>query len=89
VLVTHPAIRDVAVVGVPEERLGERAAAVVVPHSGPSPDLANLSAYLAGRDVPLQSRPELLFMVDALPPMEYGKHGKTALRKMLAELAPR
>ena len=39
VLVTHPAIRDVAVVGVPDERLGERAAAVVVPHPGPSPTL--------------------------------------------------
>lgn len=61
VLVTHPAICDVGVVGVPDERLGERAAAVVVPHPGPSPDLAGLSAYLAEREVPLQSRPELLF----------------------------
>jgi acyl-CoA synthetase (AMP-forming)/AMP-acid ligase II len=88
-LLAHPAVQDVAIVGVPDERLGERAAAVVVAAPGASPSLADLTELLAAHEVPLQSRPELLYTVPALPLTEYGKHDKNAIRRLLEELAPR
>lgn len=70
-------------VGVPDERLGERAAAVVAPIGRDAPPtLAELNAYLAAREIPPQARPELLFTVEELPLTEYGKHDKPALRRL-------
>jgi acyl-CoA synthetase (AMP-forming)/AMP-acid ligase II len=56
VLKAHPAVRDAVVVGVPDERWGERVVAVVEAGSGPTPDLAELQAFcrdqMAGYKVP-------------------------------------
>jgi acyl-CoA synthetase (AMP-forming)/AMP-acid ligase II len=85
-ILTHPGVRDVAVVGVADERLGERAAAVIVARPGSVLSLDDLTAHLAERAVPVQSRPELLFTVDELPLTEYGKHDKPALRRIIGEI---
>jgi acyl-CoA synthetase (AMP-forming)/AMP-acid ligase II len=84
-ILTHPAVTDAAVVGVADERLGERAAAVIVLQPGFPLSLDDLSAHLVEREIPVQSRPELLFTVAALPLTEYGKHDKPALRRIIAD----
>jgi non-ribosomal peptide synthetase component E (peptide arylation enzyme) len=55
VLVPHPAVRDVAVVGVPDDRLRERTAALIVLQPRLQLTLAELSAFLGERQVPRQS----------------------------------
>jgi fatty-acyl-CoA synthase len=56
----HPAVDDVLVVGVPDERFGQRVAAVVQPREGMSPTIEELSAhareFVAGYKVPRDLR---------------------------------
>ena len=67
VLRSHPAIGDVAVVGVADPQWGEVVTAVVVVRAGTSaPDLDALRSYCSGRLAPFK-HPRRLAIVDALP----------------------
>ncbi len=87
-LVRHPAVTDVTVVGMPHPRLGEQAVAVVVPCAGAAPTLADLTDLLAERDVPRHAHPERIVIVDELPKTEFGKHNKIAVKQMLEAVSP-
>jgi acyl-CoA synthetase (AMP-forming)/AMP-acid ligase II len=82
-LFTHPAVADVAVIGLPDAALGERCCAVVVPTdpAGP-PALPELFDFLVGAGVSRQKIPEQLEIVDALPRNPSGKVLKRELRRM-------
>jgi acyl-CoA synthetase (AMP-forming)/AMP-acid ligase II len=85
-LFTHPKVADVAVIGLPDERTGERACAVVVPSDvGAAPDLDELCAYLLERGLMKQKLPEQLEIVDALPRNPTGKVVKFELRDRFAK----
>jgi cyclohexanecarboxylate-CoA ligase len=80
-LLGHPSIATVAVVGMPDERLGEKACAVVVLAPGAGPlTLADVSDYLRGHGVAIQKVPERLEIVAALPMTATGKVQKHVLR---------
>jgi acyl-CoA synthetase (AMP-forming)/AMP-acid ligase II len=67
VLSSHPAVAEVAVVGVPDAAWGEVVAAVVVVRDGhPVPELDALRAFCTGRLAPFK-QPRRLALVDALP----------------------
>ncbi|MDQ0843442.1 class I adenylate-forming enzyme family protein [Streptomyces sp. V1I6] len=73
----HPAVGDVAVVGLPDEERGERVCAVVERAPGVAdPVLEDITAFLRGTGLALHKLPERLEVVDALPRNE-------ALRKVL------
>lgn len=77
----HPAVEDVAVVGYPDERLGERACAFVTVAAGRSFDLTELRRYLTDEQVATQYHPERVEVIDAMPRTPSGKIQKFSLRR--------
>lgn len=82
-LVLHPGIAEIAIVGVPDDRTGERAVAVIVPKDGAEPDVAALSAFLAPYGVAKFKYPESVVIWKALPKNDAGKVLKQAIRATL------
>ena len=76
----HPAVAEAAVVALPDPRSGERACAVVVPRSGATLTLAELSTFLVAAGLARQKLPEQLELVAALPRTDSGKVHRAALR---------
>jgi acyl-CoA synthetase (AMP-forming)/AMP-acid ligase II len=81
----HPSVAQVAVVAYPDERLGEKACAVVVPGPGETPTLEDVTMFLRGRDISTQKLPEKLLVVDELPMTATGKVQKFLLREKARE----
>lgn len=82
-LYRHPAIAMAAIVAYPDERLGERACAVVVPKPGQHIDLPGIVEFLKSQKVAVQYMPERLIVRDAMPSTPTGKIQKFKLREML------
>lgn len=83
VLERHPSVRSVAVLGVPDARLGAVPAAVVEPRPGHVVRVGELLAYAEGRlaryELPVRVR-----VVEALPRTASGKADLSAARELLA-----
>jgi acyl-CoA synthetase (AMP-forming)/AMP-acid ligase II len=86
-LVGHPGIAEIAVVGLPDPRTGERACAVVVATAEPGPDVASLRAFLEAKGVAKFKIPEQVACWDALPKNDAGKVLKHQIRAALTTAA--
>ena len=86
-LYRHPAVALAAIVAFADERLGERACAVVVPKPGQTIDLASMVEFLKAQKVALQYIPERLVVRDDLPSTPSGKIQKFRLREMMRNSA--
>jgi 3-phosphoshikimate 1-carboxyvinyltransferase len=84
-LFSHPAVRDAAIVAMPDERLGERACAFVVLEDGAEFDFPTMIEYLDGRQVSKTYWPERLELTEALPKTPSGKIQKYVLRDEVAQ----
>lgn len=84
-LLQHPAIATVAVVGMPDERLGEKVCAyVVLVDPDTTLSLGEVTAYLHEHKVATQKLPERLEVATALPMTATGKIQKHVLRAEIA-----
>ena len=82
-LYRHPAVAMAAIVAYPDERLGERACAVVVTKPGQSFDMPTMVAYLKAQKVAIQYIPERLEVRESMPSTPSGKIQKFKLREDL------
>lgn len=85
VLHKHPAIQTAAVVGVPDARLGERAALYVTLRPGHAFSLEDMKRYLQEQQMAKQYWPEFLCVLDDLPRTPSGKIQKFRLRETARE----
>jgi cyclohexanecarboxylate-CoA ligase len=87
-LADHPGVAEIAIVGLPDDRTGERACAVIVPAGEPgksTPDVANLLALLQSKGVAKFKAPEQVVIWDALPKNDAGKILKHQIRAELTQ----
>lgn len=89
VLYTHPAVAQAAIVGIPDERLGQRAAAVLV-LKDPSAtiDLQEVTSYLDSKGVSKSHWPEAVKVVESFPMTSTGKFQRYLLREEVKDLKP-
>lgn len=84
----HPQVEDVAIVAMPDARLGERACAFVTLRDAADLDLAAVTTYLAGCKLARQYWPERIEVLDAFPRTPSGKIQKFRLREIASTLTP-
>jgi fatty-acyl-CoA synthase len=83
-IAAHPAVSEVVVVAVPDERGGERPAAVVVVKPGAELGDGELRAFLQDR-VAKWWLPDVVVLVPEIPKTPVGKYDKRGLRRQLAD----
>ncbi|MFC5141520.1 (2,3-dihydroxybenzoyl)adenylate synthase [Actinomycetospora rhizophila] len=89
-LLAHPDVVDAAIVGVPDDFLGERTHAYVIPVPDRDPPRPNaLRRFVRERGVAAYKVPDTVEVVDAFPVTGVGKTSRRALRTALAARATR
>jgi 2,3-dihydroxybenzoate-AMP ligase len=84
-ILSHPAVLNVACVPMPDPVLGERMCAFVIPKPGRTLALPELTQFLTERGLAKFKLPERLELTDDLPLSKFGKVAKNVLTKQLAE----
>jgi len=84
VLMAHPDVREASVVGVPDERWGERPLASVVLGPGTATTVEDLREFVASKVAHWQV-PERWAVIEEVPKTSVGKFDKKVLRKRYAE----
>lgn len=83
VLMAHPAVADCAVVGLPDEKWGERLTAVLLPRPGAHPDPAEVRAFVKERLGAVKAPKQVEVWPD-LPRSKVGKVLKNEIKQQLA-----
>jgi fatty-acyl-CoA synthase len=82
-IMAHPDVAEAAVIGIADERWGERPLACVVTAPGRTVEEADIRTHLAGR-VASWWIPEQIWFLPAIPKTATGKFSKVALRQQFA-----
>ncbi len=84
-LYLHPGVADVAVIGLPDPKVGERCCAVIAPKEASRPiSFEQMVAFLKDRNIMVQKLPEQLEIVTEIPRNPSGKILKHRLRERYA-----
>jgi cyclohexanecarboxylate-CoA ligase len=85
ILIGHPGIAEITIVGLPDTRTGERACAVIVPTDRPGPDVASLRSFLQAQGVATFKVPEQVVIWEELPRNNAGKVLKHQIQAALTK----
>jgi non-ribosomal peptide synthetase component E (peptide arylation enzyme) len=85
-ILTHPAVQNVACVPMPDPVLGERMCAYVMTRDGQSLTLQQLAVYLLEQEIAKHKLPERLEIVDEFPLSPFGKVSKKDLTERITQL---
>jgi acyl-CoA synthetase len=83
-IASHPDVAEVAIIGYPDDVLGEKVCAVIAPKPGRTVTLADIVVHLRDQQIATYKLPERLEIVDALPRNPVGKILKRELRDDIA-----
>lgn len=84
-LINHPDIAEIAIVGLPDPKTGERACAVIVAKGLAKPKVTDLADFLVAKGVAKFKFPEQVVIWNALPKNDAGKVLKHKIRSTLIE----
>jgi len=80
-LLSHPKVENVAVVAMPDPRLGEKACAYIKPKNGQAISLEEVTSFLLAKGLAKYKLPERVEIISELPLVGMGKVDKKALRE--------
>src|SRR3954467_2298702 len=83
-ILSHPAVQNVACVPVPDPNLGEKMCACLVLKPGAKLELPELVDFLKGKEIAKFKLPERMMVVDDFPVSTFGKVSKKALSELAA-----
>lgn len=86
VLLTHPAVKEAAVVAMPHPRLGEGICAFIIAAGTERPELAEVTAFVSQAGLARQKCPERIEWIDDLPRTASGKVRKDQLRARIKQM---
>lgn len=84
-ILSHPAVQNVACVAMPDPDLGERMCACVIARAGARLSLEELVSYLATKEIARFKLPERLELMDDFPLSTFGKVSKKSLVEMVSQ----
>lgn len=87
-ILSHPAVENVACIPIPDSILGERMCACVTLRAGATLTFDELVVFLAGKEIAKHKLPERLEIFDVLPVSTFGKIAKKALAEMVTRKTP-
>ena len=83
-IMAHPQVKEAAVIGIPDEKWGERPLACVVREDGAELGADDIRAFLHGR-VAKWWIPDAVAFIDEVPKTSVGKFSKRELRRRYAD----
>jgi 2,3-dihydroxybenzoate-AMP ligase len=83
-ILSHPAVQNVACVPVPDAHLGEKMCACLILKRGAKLEFPELVDFLKGKEIAKFKLPERMLVLDDFPVSTFGKVSKKALSEMAA-----
>lgn len=80
-IIAHPGVEDVSVIGMPDKELGERVCAYIKPASGSKPSFDDIISFLRSKGASVLQLPERIEFIEDIPLTKVGKADKRALRE--------
>lgn len=82
-ILSHPAVKNVACIPIPDPNLGERMCACVMLQNGANLEFEELKSFLMQKEIAKFKLPERLEMVEEFPLSTFGKVSKKALAELV------